>query len=116
MSDTSLHRKLNPNRYPNMSPTMGAIMGFILEREYTTPVMADVIVTTDGSMIGWPSDAAGGLGHSLHIGHVADFRANLRRLGMAADLDGGEWAEFAALVLKRLDVVLGDRGEPDSPE
>ena len=51
-----------------------------------------------------------------YIGQVADFRANLRRLGMAADLDGGEWAEFAALVLKRLDVVLGDRGEPDSPE
>jgi hypothetical protein len=74
MSD-SLHSKLNPNRYPNMSPTMGAIMGFILEREYTTPVMADVIVTTDGSMIGWPSDAAGGLGHSLHIlaiGKVCD--------------------------------------------
>lgn len=111
MSDTSLHRKLNPNRYPNMTPTMGAIMGFLLEREYTTPALADLAVTADGSVIGWPADAAGGLGHSLHIGHIADFRANLRRLGMAAD--GGEWAEFAALVLKRLGVVLGERGAAD---
>jgi hypothetical protein len=116
MSDTSLHRKLNPNRYPNMTPTMGAIMGFLLEREYTTPALADLAVTADGSVIGWPADAAGGLGHSLHIGHIghiADFRANLRRLGMAADLDGGEWAEFAALVLERLGVVLGERGAAD---
>jgi hypothetical protein len=114
MSD-SLHSKLNPHRYPNMSPMMGAIMGFILEREYTTPVLADVMVTTDGSVIGWPAGADGGLGHSVPIGHIADLRANLRRLGMAADLDADEWTAFAGMVLARLGVALGDRGEPDHP-
>jgi hypothetical protein len=49
------------------------------------------------------------------IGHIADLRANLRRLGMAADLDADEWTAFAGMVLARLGVALGDRGEPDHP-
>ena len=43
----------------------------------------------------------------LPVGGGAAVRANLRRLGMAADLDAGEWTEFAALVLTRLGVALG---------
>lgn len=113
-NDTSLRSKLNPHRYPNMSPQMGAIMGFLLEREYTTPPLTDLAVTADGSVIGWPADADGGPGHSLHLGHSTDLCANLRRLGMAADLDAEEWAAFAALVLQRLGVALGERDAADT--
>ncbi len=94
---------------------MGAIMGFSLGREYTMPALADLAVTADGNVIRWPAGADGGLGHSVHISHIADLRANLRRLGMAADLDADEWTAFAGLVLKQLGVTLGERGYPNHP-
>lgn len=51
------------------------------------PQLADLAVTADGNVIGWPAAADGGPGHSVHIGHIADLRANPRRPGIAADLD-----------------------------
>ncbi len=84
-----LYGKLDPQRFPNMSLQMAAILGFVLEREYTTPPLADVLV--------WPAEQEG-VGHSVHLGAAADLRANLSRLGMAAGLDQGGWAQFAAMV------------------
>ena len=85
---------------------MAAILGFVLERQFTTPALADVQVTPDGHVLGWPSEE--GVGHSMHLGVEADLRANLSRLGMAAGLDQEEWTRFAAMVRSRLGIELGE--------
>ena len=105
--DAGLLRKLDPQRFPNMSLPMAAILGFVLEREYTMPSLADVQVTPDGHVLGWPSEGEG-VGHSTHLGVAADLRANLSRLGMAAGLEREEWARFAAMVRSRLAIELGE--------
>ena len=107
MTEGALHVKLNPQRFPNMSLPMAAILGFVLEREYTTPTLADVQVTPDGHVLGWPAEQEG-VGHSMHLGVAADLRANLSRLGMAAGLDQEEWTQFAAMVRSRLGMELGE--------
>jgi hypothetical protein len=113
--DASLLRKLDPQRFPNMSLPMAAILGFVLEREYTTPSLADVQVTPDGHVLGWPAEPEG-IGHSMHLGVAADLRANLSRLGMTAGLEQEEWIRFAAMVRSRLGIELGElaAGEGDS--
>ena len=105
--DNGLHRKLDPARFPNMSLQMAAILGFVLECEYTTPTLADVQVTPDGHVLGWPAEQEG-VGHSMHLGAAADLRANLSRLGMAAGLDEVEWTQFVSVVRLRLGMDLGE--------
>lgn len=78
---TTLHHKLAPTRFPNMSLQLAAILGFILERQYTTPALAELVVTPDGHLLARPEGEPGPL---AHIAAEADLRANLRRLGMAA--------------------------------
>ncbi len=112
--DNSLHRKLDPQRFPNMSLQMAAILGFVLGREYTTPTLADVQVTPDGHVLGWPVEQEG-VGHSMHLGAAADLRANLSRLGMAAGLDQEEWTQFAALVRSGLGMDLGELAGESRP-
>lgn len=109
-----LYGKLAPQRFPNMSLQMAAILGFVLEREYTTPALADVQVTPDGHVLVWPAEQDG-VGHSMHLGAAADLRANLGRLGMAAGLDQGEWAQFVGKVRSRLGMDLGEPTGGDRP-
>ena len=105
--DADLLRKLDPQRFPNMSLPMAAILGFVLERQFTTPVLADVQVTPDGHVLGWPTEEEG-IGHSMHLGVEADLRANLSRLGMAAGLEQEEWIRFVAMVRARLGIALDE--------
>lgn len=107
MTEGPLHAKLDPQRFPNMSLQMAAILGFVLERQFTTPALADVQVTPDGHVLGWPSEEEGA-GHSMHLGVEADLRANLSRLGMAAGLEQEDWARFAAMVRARLGIALDE--------
>jgi hypothetical protein len=108
-----LYGKLDPRRFPNISLPMAAILGFVLERVYTTPTLADVQVTPDGHVLGWPAEQDR-VGHSMHLGVEADLRANPSRLGMAAGLDQEEWTRFAAMIRSRLgiklDELVGDGG------
>jgi hypothetical protein len=109
--DNSLHRKLDPQRFPNMSLQMAAILGFVLGRAYTTPTLTDVQVTPDGHVLAEQE----GVGHSMHLGAEADLRANLSRLGMAAGLDQEEWTQFAAMVRSRLGMELGELAGESRP-
>ena len=102
-----IYAKLDPQRFPTMSLPMAAILGFVLERQFTTPALADVQVTPDGHVLAWQAEQAA-IGHSMHLGAVADPRANLSRLGMAAGLDQEEWTRFAAMVRSRLGIELGE--------
>ena len=57
--DASLLRKLDPRHFPNMSLPMAAILGLVLERQFTTPALADVQMTSHGHVLGWPSEEEG---------------------------------------------------------
>lgn len=108
-----IYAKLDPQRFPNMSLPMAAILGFVLERPFTTPALADVQLTPDGHVLGWPAEEEG-VGHSLHLGVAADLRANLSRLGIAAGLEQEEWSRFAERVRTRISLELGPMaGEGD---
>jgi len=109
-----LYGKLDPRRFPNMSLLMAAILGFVLEREYTKPTLADVQVTPDGHVLARQAEQAA-IGHSMHLGAAADLRANLSRLAIASGLDQGEWAQFAAMVRSRLGMELVDLAGADRP-
>lgn len=81
-----LGQLLDPARFPNMSPQMGAILGYLFERAYTTPALAELSVTPDGHLVG-RTQVSGDNGHTLYLGRETDLRANLRRLGIAAGLN-----------------------------
>jgi len=49
-----------------MSLQMAASQGFVVERQFTTPALADVQVAPDGHVLGWPSEEEG-VGHSMHL-------------------------------------------------
>ena len=100
MMDT-LQNKLDPARFPNMSVEFAAMVGYLLDRQFTEPVLAELSVTADGHVTGAPA-AGDGIGHALHMGTVSELRGNLRRLGMAADLDEFEWAELSRLIKVRI--------------
>jgi hypothetical protein len=89
-----------------MTPQMGAILGYVLERPYTTPELVELTVTPDGHLIGRP-DVEGELGRTVHIGSPSDLRANLRRLGIAAGLHAAEWVAVGERVWVRLGIDLG---------
>jgi len=80
---------------------MAAMLGFLFRCACTTPALAGLVVTPDGHVLG---RAEGGLGPLADLAAAADLRANLRRLGMAAGLDAGDWAELDALVRARLGI------------
>ena len=90
--------KLNPERFPNMSVEMAAIMGYLLDQPCTTPAIVELRITPDEFVVGRTDDQL----KSFHLGEAADLRANLRRLGMAAELNDAEWAEFLDLAYRKL--------------
>ena len=92
---------------------MRAIVGYLFERVYATPALAELTVTTDGHLVGRPQ-VAGEIGHTIYMGCETDLRANLRRLGIAAGLDQDEWAELGERVRLRIGIDLGG-GAPWEP-
>jgi len=99
--------KLDPRRFPNMSGQMAAILGFLLDREFTSPALAELIVTPDGAVLGRPD---GEPTAKVFIGAEADLRANLCRLGMAAGLEDAEWTLLSETVNRKPGIGL-NRGE-----
>ena len=101
MPSAGLLQKLDPDRYPNMSMTFAAILGYVCGEQWTQPVILDIdivedvmLATSDGQFL--PN----------FLGEVSDVLANLRRLGMAADLTPDEWAEYRQRVETRLRLRL----------
>jgi hypothetical protein len=49
---TSLQAKLAPWRFPNMSSKFAAVVGCLLEIRITEPRLVEMVVATDGSLLG----------------------------------------------------------------
>jgi hypothetical protein len=77
MTIPDLGQKLDPARCPDMSPQMGAIVGFLFDRAYTPPALAELTVTPDGHLVGRPQ-VEGDIGHTTEMGCEADMRAGRR--------------------------------------
>ena len=75
MVDCNEHIKLvlDPRRFPGMSSKMMAIIGFLLETDYTNPSLCEIVVTSDGYMLG---RIEGDIGCNELIGTIEDFKRN----------------------------------------
>lgn len=73
----SLTEKLHPDRFPNMSDNMAAVVGFFMNKEYTTPSIESLLITSDGLCL---ARAAGDIGHNDLIGTRDELESNWRGL------------------------------------
>jgi hypothetical protein len=56
---TSLVAKLDPQRFPKMSPKFAAVVGCLLKIRLTEPRMVQMVVTSDGFLLGRHEGEAG---------------------------------------------------------
>ncbi len=101
MASETLLEKLDPDRYPNMSMSFIAILGFLLNENWTTPVILEITIIDDIML----AMSEGQYFPNL-LGNIVDLRANLRHLGMASGLTTDEWVEYRRLVENRLQMTL----------
>jgi hypothetical protein len=76
ISDT-LAQKLHPVRFPAMSSKMAAIVGCILERQYTQPSIAELVITSDGCVLARHDDD---IGYNDLVVARSDLERNWKRL------------------------------------
>ena len=89
----TLAEKLHPARFTGMSGKMAAIVACILGQHWTSPAIAELVVTSDGHLL---ARNAGDCGHNDYIGTVADLEDNWQRLLDAAGLTIAERQEAEA--------------------
>jgi hypothetical protein len=82
--DNHLQRKLDPALFRNMSLQMAAILGFLFERDYTTPALAELVVPPDGHVLARPEGGSA----PADLASAVELRANLARFG---DVGGARW-------------------------
>src|SRR5438270_7868023 len=61
----SLHEKLNPSRFPNMTRLMAAIVGHVIDAQFVSPSITEIVVTSDGFVL---IEAEGQVGANQLIG------------------------------------------------
>ena len=86
ISDT-LAQKLHPVRFPAMSSKMAAIVGCILERQYTQPSIAELVITSDGCVLARHDDD---IGYNDLVVARSDLERNWKRLLDVAGLTKDE--------------------------
>jgi hypothetical protein len=94
MSNEDLAQKLHPRRFTAMSGKMAAILGYVLDQQWTSPELAEPAITGDGFVLGRRSDD---IGCNEWIGTAEDLERNVRNLLDAAELDSAERVEWRRL-------------------
>ena len=80
-------QKLHPARFTNMSGKMVAIVACILDQNWTSTAIAELMVTSDGHLLArnlWDC------GFNNYLGRLADLESNWKRLLCAAGLTSEE--------------------------
>jgi hypothetical protein len=98
-----LKRKLHPGRFTGCSPKMAAIIGFIVEEQYTNPAITELVVTSDQCVL---AQHSGDVGANDFMGGYSDLRNNWQNLIQAAGLTSEEAQEANNLFRSRV-VVFG---------
>jgi len=73
----NISEKLNPRRFPGMSGKMAAILGQMLDQEWTDPALVQLCITSDGFLLGMQM---GDVGFNELLGTEGDLKDNLARL------------------------------------
>ena len=73
----NISEKLNPRRFPGMSGKMAAILGQMLDQEWTDPALVQLCITSDGFLLGMEM---GDVGFNEFLGTEADLKNNLTQL------------------------------------
>jgi hypothetical protein len=100
---TRLNRKLNPSRFPRMSGLMAAIIGHILDVNFVSPVIGQIVITSDGFVLARAERQAG----ANFIGSYADLLRNWFGLLAAAELTRAERIEAESLFAKKIGYYVG---------
>lgn len=96
----TLIEKLHPRRFPNMSPKMAAIVGYILDEEFTEPYIADILITSDHFVL---ARHANDIGFNDFLGHKSDLENNWQNLlKLTHDLTDEERAQAQALYAEKI--------------
>jgi hypothetical protein len=113
MSEMSemLSLKLHPARFSEMSGKMAALVGYILDEEFSNPLIVELLVTPDGYVLARNEED---LGFNNFIGAEADLRRNWVTLLKAAELTPEEYAEAEQCYRAR--VKRGARMVPNGPK
>ena len=82
-SNQGLNGLLHPSRFDGMSGKMAAIVGYILDQEFTDPSIDDMCITSDGMVL---AQHKGDCGMNDFIGAESDLKRNWSRLLTAAGL------------------------------
>ena len=96
---SALTQKLDPTRFPHMSSVMAAIVGFVLDARFSSPPIAEIVVTSDGFVL---ARVCGEISAYHLIGRHADLARNWFGLMTAAGLTTHEWIEAAALFAAKI--------------
>ena len=86
----TLSERLHPKRVPGMTGKMAAVVGCILGRRWTRPVIAELVITSDGWVL---ARNRGQIGFDTIVGTAADLERNWGNLLRAAGLTDDEQAE-----------------------
>jgi hypothetical protein len=95
----ALIEKLRPDRFTEMSGKMAAIVGYILDEQFSDPAISELVVTSDGYVL---AQTKGEVGANDMIGEEADLNRNLLTLIEAAGLSDEEIREFGRLQRERI--------------
>jgi hypothetical protein len=94
-----LAAKLRPDRFSAMSGKMAAIVGYILDEQFSDPAISELVVTSDGFVM---AEREGEVGADEMIGREVDLNRNLLDLITAAGLTEEEIREFGRLQRERI--------------
>lgn len=83
----NLKKKLHPQRFPGMSPLMAALVGWLVNEEFTNPSISAISVTSDGFLL---VQKTGDIGFNDFIGDWKNAKDNFDNLFKAAELNQDE--------------------------
>ena len=86
-TNDTLAQKLHPGKFPGMSSKMAAIVGCILDRQYTQPSISELVITSDGCVL---ARHDGDIGYNDFIGARSDLERNWNLLLDVAGLTDDE--------------------------
>jgi len=86
-------------QHPRMSGTMAAILGFLLDTQFTDPSIAEIVVTFDGFVL---ARAPGEVGTNRFVGSYSDLIHNWLGLLACAGLSNIEAVEAESLFAERI--------------
>jgi hypothetical protein len=96
----SVADKVHPRRFPRMSGKMAAILGHLLNQTWTDPAMVELVITSDGFLMGRHE---GEVTCNRFLGEESSLRDNLKKLITLPEVGlTGEEKEYLMKLFSRI--------------